>query len=87
MCPCEEEEEETADHLIFKCNKLNKQRKEMIKQIKSTGGTWPPTYQTLVSDHLQPFVKFIKSIDFADLQSHNQKTVLRECRLILLTVR
>ena len=32
MCPCEEEEEETADHLIFKCNKLNKQRKEMIKK-------------------------------------------------------
>ena len=34
MCPCEEEEE-TVDHLIFKCKKLNKNRNEMIKQIKT----------------------------------------------------
>ena len=29
MCPCEEEEEQqqTTGHLIFKCNKLSKQRK------------------------------------------------------------
>ena len=32
MCLCEEEE--TTDHLIFKCNKLSKQRKEMIKQCR-----------------------------------------------------
>ena len=29
MCPCEEEEE-TVDHLIFKCKKLINQRNEMI---------------------------------------------------------
>ena len=40
----------------------------MIKQTKNTGGTWPPTHETLVSDYLQPFVKFITSIDFVDLQ-------------------
>jgi hypothetical protein len=51
MCPCEEEEEST-DHLIFKCNKLNKQREEMIKQIKNTGGTWTPTHETSVNDCL-----------------------------------
>ena len=35
MCPCEEEEQ-TVDHLIFKCKKLSNQRNEMIRQIKST---------------------------------------------------
>jgi hypothetical protein len=34
MCPCEEEEEQTTDHLIFQLqNKLTNQRNEMIKQI------------------------------------------------------
>ena len=64
MFPCEEEEEQTTDHLIFICNKLSKQRKEKIKQIQNTGGTWPPTHETLVNDYIQLFVKFIKSIDF-----------------------
>ena len=67
MCPCEEEEQ-TTNNLIFKCNKLSKQRKEMIKQIRNTSGTWPPTHETLINDYLQLFVKFIKSIDIADLQ-------------------
>jgi len=30
MCPCEEEEQ-TVDHLIFKCKKLRNQRNEMIR--------------------------------------------------------
>jgi len=29
MCPCEEEEQ-TVDHLIFKCKKLSNQRNERI---------------------------------------------------------
>ena len=33
MCPCEEEEELTTDHLIIQCKKLRNQRNEMIKQI------------------------------------------------------
>jgi len=32
MCSCEEEEEQTRDHLIFQCKKLRNQRNEMIKQ-------------------------------------------------------
>jgi len=67
MCPCEEEEE-TSDHLIFQCKKLHNQRNEIIKQIKNTGGNWPTMNETLVSNYLQIFVKFVKSIDFADLQ-------------------
>jgi hypothetical protein len=32
------------------------------------GGDWPPTKETLVNNYLQFFVKFVKSIDFTDLQ-------------------
>jgi hypothetical protein len=73
MCPCEEEQ--TADHLSFQCQKLSNQRNAMKKQIKNIGGDWPPTKETLVNNYLQIFekfvnnlVKFVKSIDFTDLQ-------------------
>ena len=50
MCPCEEEEQ-TVDHLIFKCKKLRNQREEMIRQIKNTGGNWPATNETLIKNY------------------------------------
>jgi len=31
-CPCAEAEDQTTDHLIFRCKKLRKQRTEMIKK-------------------------------------------------------
>jgi hypothetical protein len=34
-CLCEEDEQ-TVDHLLFRCKKLKKQRNEMIRQIKKT---------------------------------------------------
>ena len=69
MCPCEEEEQQqTTDHLIFQCKKLRNKRNEMIKQIKNTGGNWPTVNETLINNYLQIFVKFVKSIDFTDLQ-------------------
>jgi hypothetical protein len=56
------------DHLIFKCKRLNKQRNDMIEQIKITGGDWPTTNEKLVNNYSQIFVNFVKSIDFTDLQ-------------------
>jgi hypothetical protein len=47
MCLCEEEEQ-TSDHLIFQCKKLNIQRNDMIKQINNTGGDWPTTNENLL---------------------------------------
>jgi hypothetical protein len=67
MCPCEEEEQ-TSDHLIFKCKKLNNQRNDMIRQIKNSGGEWPTTKKTLVKNYLKIFENFAKSIEFSDLQ-------------------
>jgi hypothetical protein len=54
MCPCEEEEQ-TSDHLIFKCKRLNKQRNDMITQIKTTGGDWPTTNEKFVNNYIQIF--------------------------------
>ena len=67
MCPCEEEEE-TVDHLIFKCKKLINQRNEMIQQIKSTGGNWLAKNETLIKNYVNFFVKFFKFIEFIDLK-------------------
>jgi hypothetical protein len=66
MCPCEEEQ--TADCLILQCKKLRKQRSEMIRQVENTNCNWPTGNETLVNIYLQIFVKFVKSIDFTDLQ-------------------
>jgi len=51
MCPCEEEQQ-TVDHLIFKCKKLSNQRNEIIRQIKSTGGSWPAMNETLIKNYV-----------------------------------
>ena len=67
MCPCEEEEQ-TVDHLIFKCKKLRNQRNEMIRQIKITGGNWPATNETLINNYQNFFVKFVKSLELSDLK-------------------
>ena len=67
VCPCEEEEQ-TVDHLIFKCKKLRNQREEMIRQIKNTGGNWPATNETHINNYQNFFVKFVKPIEFSDLK-------------------
>ena len=56
MYPCEGEEQ-TLDHLIFKCKKLRKQRNEMIRKIKNTGGNWPATNETLINNYQNFFCK------------------------------
>ena len=65
MCLCEEEEQ-TVDHLIFKCKKLCNQRQEMIRQIKNTGGNWPATNETFINNYQNFFVKFVKSLELSD---------------------
>ena len=50
MCPCEEIEQ-SVDHLLFKCKKLRNQRKEMIRQIKNTGGNCLAMSETLINNY------------------------------------
>ena len=66
-CPCEEAEDQTTDHLIFRCKKLHNQRTEFIKEIKNNGGDWPITHEMIVKDHLKAFIKFVKSTEFTNL--------------------
>ena len=68
MCPCEEEEEQTVDHLIFKCKKLRNQIEEMIRKIKNTVGNLPATNETLINNYQNIFVKFVKSLELSDLK-------------------
>ena len=67
QCLCEDGEEQTIHHLTVKCKKLSNQRKEEIKQTKDSYGTWPTANEELISNYLQIFVKFAKSIDFTYL--------------------
>jgi hypothetical protein len=66
-CPCAEAEDQTTDHLIFRCKKLSSQRNVMIKKIKNAGGDWPMTKEKLVNNHLKIFAQFVNSIEFTDL--------------------
>jgi len=66
MCPCEEEEE-TVDHLIFKCMKMRNQREEIIREIKNTAGNWPETNETLINNYQYFFVNFVKCLEISDL--------------------
>jgi hypothetical protein len=67
MCPHEEAEDQTADHLLFRWKKLHNQRTDMIKKIKNVGGDCPMANKTLVNGFLQIFVKFVNSINLTDL--------------------
>jgi len=66
MCPCEEEEQNMG-RLIFQCKKLRNQMND-VRHAKNTGGNWPTSNEAFVNNHLHIFVKFVKSIDFTDLQ-------------------
>ena len=58
-CPCEEEQQ-TVDHLLFKCKKWRNQRNEMMRQIKNSGGNWPATNETLINNYQNGFCKICK---------------------------
>ena len=60
--PCGKEEQ-TTDHLIYRCILLQKPR-ETLKRETSKQGSWPKNKQELSSKHLKQFTKFTNSIDF-----------------------
>ena len=62
ICPCGKEEQ-TTDHLMYRCILLQKPR-ETLKRETSKQGSWPKNKQELISKHLKQFTKFTNSIDF-----------------------
>ena len=67
MCPCTEGAQ-SSEHLIYDCKILEDQRKALKHQIKIRGGTWPTTNSDLVAKYPHAFSRFVKSIDFDQLQ-------------------
>jgi hypothetical protein len=67
MCPCKEGTQ-SSNHLIYNCKIIQKQSNTLRHLITTRGGTWPTTNSDLVAKYSQSFSKFIKSIDFQQLQ-------------------
>ena len=67
MCPCNEGDQ-TPEHLIYACKILEVQRSSLKQNITVGGGSWPTTNSELVARHLDAFSRFVKSIDFNQLQ-------------------
>jgi hypothetical protein len=67
LCPCGVGAQ-SSEHLIYDCKILALERDILKQQIKTRGGTWPPTKSDFIEIHLDVFSKFIISVDFQKLQ-------------------
>ncbi|PSN46148.1 hypothetical protein C0J52_22065 [Blattella germanica] len=54
QCPCNKGEQ-TSDHIIYNCEKIENKREILKQQITTGGGTWPPTKDQLTAKHLVAF--------------------------------
>jgi len=50
-CPCRLQEEQTVNHIIFKCTQLENERRILQNAITRTGDTWPTPYEQLTGKH------------------------------------
>jgi hypothetical protein len=64
-CPCEGGEQ-TVDHLLYDCIKLQTERENLIRSA-SHQDQWPVNKRDLVKKHLKSFIQFVNSIDFERL--------------------
>jgi hypothetical protein len=54
-CPCSNGNQ-TVDHLLYDCNKLNKEREKLIAHISND--TWPVRKSDLVKKYLKQLIQF-----------------------------
>ena len=66
ICPCKAAEQ-TADHLIFDCTLLAKER-DALKTAVLKFENWPVTKNKLISVYNTNFSKFVNSLNFETLQ-------------------
>ena len=64
-CPCANGNQ-TVDHLIYECNKLNNEREKLIAHI-SKEDNWPIRKSELVKKYLKQVIHFTNSIDYEKL--------------------
>ena len=60
LCSCGTEEQ-TIDHLLYKCERLNKEGNSLRSKVMQTD-TWPTSKETLIQKHLKTFIKFTNEI-------------------------
>jgi hypothetical protein len=65
-CPCEMSPQ-TADHVLWECELLKKQRQRLRNSIRKVGGDWPITNSDLANRYTKFFQTFVNSINFEDL--------------------
>ena len=64
-CPCGTKDQ-TIDHLLFKCELLNKERDSLTSTVLKTD-IWPISKNKLIRKHFKIFVKFTNEISFDKL--------------------
>jgi len=64
-CPCGTKDQ-TIDHLLFKCELLNKERDSLISTVLKTD-VWPISKYKLIRKHFKIFAKFTNEISFDKL--------------------
>jgi hypothetical protein len=69
-CVCGQEDQ-TMDHLLFRCEKTSIQR-EVLKQQTNEQQNWMEFKKELTSKHKKVFCDYIESIDFELLQPNEQ---------------
>jgi hypothetical protein len=66
-CPCRLTEEQTINHIILNCTRLENEGRILRNAIVRTGDTWTPPFEQFTRNHIKTFMKFIRSIDFSAL--------------------
>jgi hypothetical protein len=64
-CSCGTKDQ-TIDHLLCKCELLNKERDSLISTVLKTD-VWPISKKTLIRKHFKIFIKFTNEISFDKL--------------------
>ena len=64
-CPCVNGNQ-TANHLLYQCSKLNNEREKLIAYI-SKEENWPVKKNELVNKYLKQFTNITNSIDYGKL--------------------
>ena len=58
---------QTADHILWECELLRKQRQVLKNSIVKAGGNWTITNSDLANKYTKFFQKFVNTINFETL--------------------
>jgi hypothetical protein len=71
---------QTVDHLLFKCSKLNNKREKLIA-YNSREDNWPVRKSELVNKYLKQVIHFTNSVDYEKLLK------ITMCKTIVNTIK